>query len=148
MQYRTFDGKMFSFEGGKCEYLLMSDCRHDKSVGHCDLSKANFNVKVKNTRCIDSYEAIICKQVKIEMRVPDGGMAEIEILQQKVKVTFGGSTLIFEKGSYPQPKTEVIEGLEVFKVNLIIIALLIFFDIYNHYFYFVTFHFAVLLEKE
>lgn len=26
MQYRTFDGKQYSFNGGKCEYVMVSNC--------------------------------------------------------------------------------------------------------------------------
>lgn len=118
MQYRTFDGKMFSFNGGKCEYILMSDCMRDKSSNRCDLSKASFNVKVKNERCVNSYEAVTCKRVKIEMKVPDGRKAYIEMLQGEIKVELGSYKVEFSKGSYPEPKTAVVDGLEIFKVRL------------------------------
>ena len=118
MQYRTFDGRMFAFDGGKCEYVLMSDClRADSS--RCDLTKADFNVKVRNTRCINSYEAVTCKEVKIEVRAGDGRMAKISMLQGEVKVQLGSYKVSFTKGSYLQPGAQVISGLEIFKVILI-----------------------------
>ena len=117
MHYRTFDGKLFKFCGGKCQYILMTDCHVDKSSPLCHLDKANIVVRVKNTRCINSYEAYMCKEVTIEMKVPDGRIAEIVMMQQEVKVTLGASSFTFKNGNYPQPRTAVINGLEVFKVK-------------------------------
>lgn len=53
------------------------------------------------------------------MIVPDGRRAEITILQQTAKVTLGANHLTFTKGNFPQPKTAVIDGLEIFKVRFI-----------------------------
>lgn len=69
MHYRTFDGKVYNFYGGKCEYVLMTDCLGTAADPYCKLEHADFNVFVKNTRCKHSYEAYMCKQVRIQMKV-------------------------------------------------------------------------------
>lgn len=115
MHYRTFDGRMFKFDGGQCEYLLMSDCRSDPNKDYCDINAANINVKIRNKRCQNSYEAYMCKQVSIEMKTPEGTV-EITLMQEQVTVKRGITSLTFEKGTYPQPQTAVMNGVEVFKV--------------------------------
>lgn len=114
LHYRTFDGLTYKVDGQQCQYILMSDCRSNGPF--CDLEAANINVRVRNTRCINSFEAYMCKEVTIELRLP-GGKAEIVMLQQTVTVKFGVQTLTFNKGTYPQPRTAVLDGLEIFKVN-------------------------------
>ncbi|XP_065679163.1 mucin-2 isoform X2 [Hydra vulgaris] len=122
MHYRTFDGKMYKFDGGKCQYIMMSDCKKNGQSQFCDLLQANFNVRVRNTRCIDSYEQYMCKEVTIEMRMTDGSMAEIVLLQENVDVYHHETKLSFKKGNYPQPLKNVIDGLEIFKSGLFIIV--------------------------
>lgn len=117
MQYRTFDGKSFSFNGGKCEYVLVSNCL---SNGRCDLMKASFTVKVKNTRCVHSYEAFMCKQVSIDMLASDGTKREIVMMQSVVRVKQLGivtHVLNGDKGDYKQPRKDVVPGVEIFKVG-------------------------------
>jgi len=116
MHYRTFDGRLFKFDGGMCEYLLMSDCRHDQSKGYCDINAANINVKIQNRRCQNSFEAYMCKEVSIDLKTPDGNV-EISMMQETVTVKLNGMlTKTYEKGTYPQPQTAVMNGVEVFKV--------------------------------
>ncbi|XP_065655006.1 mucin-2 isoform X5 [Hydra vulgaris] len=122
MHYRTFDGKMYKFDGGKCQYIMMSDCKKNGPSQFCDLLQANFNVRVRNTKCIDSYEQYMCKEVTIEMRMNDGSMAEIVLLQENVDVYHHEKKLSFKKGNYPQPLKNVIDGLEIFKSGLFIIV--------------------------
>ena len=119
MHYRTFDGKLFKFQGGKCEYILMSDCRHDTSKPFCDIEVANINVRVRNTRCKDSYEAFMCKEVTIDLKLPDG-KAEIIMMQEKVIAKLNDALVhTFTKGNYPQPLTPVdgMDGVQIFKVK-------------------------------
>ena len=116
MHYRTFDGRMYKFDGGMCEYLLMSDCRQDASKDFCDINAANINVKVQNKRCQNSYEAYMCKEVSIDLKTPDGKV-EITMMQETVTLKVEGMpSKTFEKGSYPQPQTAVTNGVEIFKV--------------------------------
>ena len=135
MHYRTFDGKILKFVGGKCEYILTTDCLADKTVPYCDLSKSNFMVKVRNTRCINSYEAHTCKDVHVEMKVPDGRKAIITLMQEHVKVELGDFKVTFSKGSYPQPLTPVIDGLEIFKVGIVTIKVYCFYSLKGHDFH-------------
>ena len=116
MHYRTFDGKMYKFDGGKCQYIMMSDCKQHGNNQFCDLLQANFNVRIRNTRCVDSYEQYMCKEVTVELRMFDGSMAEIVMLQENVVVNHLDTKLSFRKGNYPQPRTNVIDGVEIFKV--------------------------------
>lgn len=119
MHYRTFDGKLFKLQGGKCEYILMSDCRHDTTKPFCDINVANINVRVRNTRCENSYEAFMCKEVTIDLKLP-GGKAEIVMMQQKVTAKLNDVVMhTFKKGGYPQPLTPVdrMDGVQIFKVR-------------------------------
>ena len=58
----------------------------------------------------------MCKQVSIEMKTPEGTV-EITLMQEQVTVKRGLTSMTFEKGSYPQPQTAVMNGVEVFKVS-------------------------------
>lgn len=116
MHYKTFDGKIMKFVGGKCEYIMMSDCKSNKAA-HCNLSNSKFMVKVRNTRCINSFEAHTCKSVHVTMKMLDGSDASIIMLQKNVTVQVGTKKLFFSKGTYLQPKKHAIEGLEIFKVK-------------------------------
>ena len=101
-----------------CEYVLMSDCLVGASAGAtCDLTKANINVKVKNSKCVNSYEQHMCKEVKIEVKTPRGKQAVVKLMQKEATVTYDGNTQTFKKGNYPQPRTPVVEGVELFKVR-------------------------------
>ena len=111
LHYRTFDGRLFKFDGHMCEYVLMTDC-HSASGSMCDMSKANINIKVKNVRCVNSYEQYMCKEVKIETKT-----ATVILQQKMAKVKVGGVEKVFTKGNYPQPKVDVGGGFEIFKVN-------------------------------
>lgn len=98
----------------------MSDCRHDATKPFCDINVANINVKVRNARCENSYEAFMCKEVTIDLKL-QGGKAEIILMQQKVTAKLNDAVLhTFEKGNYPQPLTPVdgMEGVQIFKVNI------------------------------
>ena len=119
MHYRTFDGKIFKFSGGLCPYILLTDCRKDRSGGFCDLANANINVRARNLRCTDTYDAYMCKEVTVDVRLNSGEMVEIILMQNKVKwkTQSGSQSGEFDKGSYPQPRTAVIDGIEIFKVN-------------------------------
>ena len=56
-------------------------------------------------------------QVSIEMRVGEGRTAEIVMMQSEVRAKLGDFKVTFDKGSYPQPRTSVIQGIEIFKVK-------------------------------
>ena len=47
----------------------------------------------------------------------DGRRAEIIMMQSEVKVKVGKYKVVFDKGSYPEPRTDVVAGIEVFKVG-------------------------------
>ena len=118
LHYRTFDGKAFKIDGGLCPYILLTDCRKDGASRFCDLTQSNINVRARNLRCVGSIEAYMCKEISIDVRLPNGEMAEIVLMQNKVKLTTdGGVKKHFDKGTYPQPRTAVVDGIEIFKVN-------------------------------
>lgn len=112
LHYRTFDGRLYKFNGFMCEYVLLTDC-HKTSGGMCDMTKANINIKVKNVRCENSYEQYMCKEVKIETKTATA------ILQQKMaKLTVNGVEKVFMPGNYSQPLVDVGGGFEIFKVHI------------------------------
>ena len=51
------------------------------------------------------------------MRVGEGRTAEIVMMQSEVRAKLGDFKVTFDKGSYPQPRTSVIQGIEIFKVK-------------------------------
>ena len=116
LHYRTFDGRLFKFDGEMCEYVLMTDCHHDVSNAMCDMSKANINIKVKNVRCLNSYEQYMCKEVTIQVKQADGTMATVVLKQKEATLTVGTVEKVFKQGNYPQPRTPVGGGFEIFKV--------------------------------
>ncbi len=118
LHYRTFDGRLFKFDGQMCEYVLMSDCHADTTNKMCDMEKANINIKVKNVRCVDSYEQYMCKEVTIQVKQSDGTMATVVLKQKEARLTYGSTSKVFKQGNYPQPRTDAGGGFEIFKVIL------------------------------
>ena len=59
---------------------------------------------------------IVCVQVSIDLKLGGGETAEVVMMQSKVNIQVGSFNVKFDKGSYPQPKSSVIDGVEVFKV--------------------------------
>jgi hypothetical protein len=49
--YKTFDGRMFNFDGERCEYIMM---QHEDVV-----------VTIANKRCEHTFDMYMCKEVKI-----------------------------------------------------------------------------------
>ncbi len=94
----------------------MTDCHHDPSNSLCDMDKARINVKVKNVRCVDSYEQYMCKEVTVQVKQPDGTMATVVLKQKEATLTYSGGSKVFKNGNYPQPNTDAGGGFEVFKV--------------------------------
>eukprot|EP00795_Rhopilema_esculentum_P013727 gene13727-4647_t len=116
LHYRTFDGKMFKFDGQMVEYVLLTDCFIAPGK-MCDMSKAAINIRVKNVRCEQSYDQYMCKQVTVETKTGKAIMR-----QKEVKLTVDGTTKTFTEGSYPQPLTNVGGGFEVFKLGVFIVV--------------------------
>ena len=114
LHYRTFDGRLFKFDGQMCEYVLMTDCHSDASNAMCDMTKANINVKVKNVRCENSYDQYMCKEVTIQTKT-----TKVVLKQKEAHLTFSGQTKVYKEGNYPQPRTRAGGGFEIFKVSFV-----------------------------
>ena len=51
------------------------------------------------------------------MAAANGRKAEVVMMQSEVRVKVGKYKMTFDKGSYPEPRTDVVAGIEVFKVK-------------------------------
>jgi hypothetical protein len=108
--YKTFDGKIFNFDGERCEYIMM---QHEDVV-----------VTVANKRCEHTFDMYMCKEVKILLPKED---LRITLFQKSYKLENTNTNDVIQS-DYDNPCHDIYSGVMMEYKGLFVILKLYYID--------------------